>query len=190
MLLHNCVSASEGPLVHGIADEELREGPSFTEAFHRMYSFCENLSAMAVIDDDSSSDEAAPPTLREYPPRIMICAHNGLKFDFPFLCSECIRNGIDIARLAHWCFADTLEIFRAIDAEIHGGCVKLQCLLRSLAPMEQLRAHRALDDCAALQSVIRNVAEALGVSTRALLKPFSVDIDCATTTAHIGMLAD
>ena len=134
---------AEGPLVHGIADEGLREGPSFTEAFHRMYSLCENLSAMALIDDDSSSDEAAPPTLREYPPRIMICAHNGLKFDFPFLCSERLRQGVDLGFAVRWRFVDTLEVVRASSAY---GCVKLQCMLERLSrDGHHLRAHRALD---------------------------------------------
>ena len=181
---------SDGPMVHGLLDEELKEGPAFKEAFHRMYSFCENLAAIALNDDDSSCDEVEAPTLRDHPPKIVICAHNGTKFDFPFLCSECIRNDLDIGKLGQWCYADTIEVFRAIDGEMHGGCVKLQCLLRSLAPTVKLNAHRALDDCVALQSVLGNIAAALGVSSRALLKPFVVELDCATTTAHIGMLVD
>ena len=61
--------------------------------------------------------------------------------------------------------------------------------LRSPALTEPLNAHRVIDDCLALKAVLGNVATALGVRTRALLKPFAVVLDCATA-AHIGMLAD
>ena len=117
--------------VHGIANEELRQGPSFVDAFPRMHRFCTNLVEMALTDTDSSADEAATGSLREDPPQILVCAHNGMKFDFPFLCSECIRNDIDIGCLSDWFFADTLEVFRAMDAEMYGGCAKLQCILRN-----------------------------------------------------------
>ena len=68
-----------------------------------------------------------------------------MKFDFPILCAECHRNGIELERLAVWSFVDTLEVIRALGNEMHGGCVKLQCLLRCLAHAEELRAHRVLN---------------------------------------------
>ena len=105
------------------------------------------------------------------------------------MCSECRRHGIGINRLAQWLYADTLEVFRAIDSNMHGGCMKLQCLLRSLAPCAQFRAHRALGDCKARKHVIEALAASLGVSPRALLHLFAVDLDAATTAYHIGMLA-
>ena len=111
-----------------------------------------------------------------------------MKFDFPFLCSECIRNDIDIGCMADWFFADTLEVFRAMDAETYGGCAKLQCILRNCGPTADLHAHRALDDCRALKAVLESVAASLGVSPRVLILPFMVGLDNATTTAHIGML--
>ena len=80
-------------------------------------------------------------------------------------------------------------IASALGAELHGGCVELQCLLRHLAPTAELNAHRSLDDCVALQSVLGNVAAVLGMSPHALLKPFLVELDCAITTAHIGILS-
>ena len=92
---------SEEVPVHGISNEELRQGPFFVDAFRRMHRFCNNLVEMALTPDDSSGDEAATESLREGPPNILVCAHNGMKFDFPFLCSECLRNDIDIG-----CFAD------------------------------------------------------------------------------------
>ena len=69
----------------------------------------------------------------------------GFKFDFPTLRAECHRNGIDLERLAVWSFVDTLEVIKALGNEFHGGCIKLQCLLRCLARDEELRAHRVLD---------------------------------------------
>ena len=68
----------DGPNVHGILDEELREGPSFAEAFKRLFRFCENVAESAVCDDASSEeDEVTPTILKESPPRILIVAHNG-----------------------------------------------------------------------------------------------------------------
>ena len=101
-----------------------------------------------------------------------------------------MRNGIDIAMLGQWRFADSLAIFRSIDSELSGGCVKLQCLLRSLAPDAQFHAHRALDDCRALKHVLEPAAMMLGVSTRRLIQPFIVEIHYVMTTTHKGMLAE
>ena len=154
-----------------------------------MCRFCENLKDTALADDESSDDEVATAILRECTPQVVICAHNGLKFDFPFMCSQCIRHGIDINLLAQWIYADSLEVFRAFDSHMHGGCVKLGCLLQSLAPGAQFHAHRALDDCRALKHVIESLAVSLGVSPRALLHPFAVERDAVTTAYHIGMLA-
>merc|ERR1712020_13271 len=153
-----------------------------------MHRFCNNLLEMALAPDDSSGDEAATESLRKDPPQILVCAHNGMKFDFPFLCSRCLRNGIDIGYLADWFFADTLEVFRAMDAETYGGCAKLQCILRNHGATADLHAHRALDDCRALKAVLESVAASLGVGPRVLIQPFVVGLDHATTTAHIGML--
>ena len=69
---------SEQIPVHGISNEELRQGPSFIDAFHRMHRFCRNLVEMAFTDGDSSADEAAAESLREDPPRNLVCAHNGM----------------------------------------------------------------------------------------------------------------
>ena len=156
--------------VHGIPNEELKQGPPFVDAYLRTYRFCENLAEMALADDESSDDEMTEATLRDAPPQILICAHNGRAFDFAFLCSMCLRSGLDIGRLARWLYLDSLEVFRAIDAGVHGGCVKLQCLLRPLAPAAELHAHRALDDCRALKAVIDTACAALGVSQKTLLR--------------------
>ena len=66
--------------VHGISDEELKQGPDFKSAFRRMTSFLENIIVMAVQDMSDSSDDdfGAQPALKEQPPQIVIVAHNGL----------------------------------------------------------------------------------------------------------------
>ena len=111
----------------------------------------------------------------------------GVKFDFPMLCSECYRNGVCLDYLANWKYIDTLEVFKALEGQIHGGCVKLQCLLRHLAPAEGLRAHRALDDCFALREVLGTRAGRLGLSPWALLKPFALDFESNATLLHMSV---
>ena len=81
---------------------------------------------------------------------------------------------------------DTLEVVKARGNESHGGCVKLQCLLRHLTRGEDLRAHRALDDCVALKSVLESIAGVLGVSLRALIRPFVVEFDSSATIMNLS----
>ena len=69
---------ADGPSVHGIPDEELRERPCFRDAFGRLLRFCRNLAERAVTDGDSSEEETRPPTLKDAPPQIVIIAHNGV----------------------------------------------------------------------------------------------------------------
>ena len=78
---------------------------------------------------------------------------------------------------------------RALDGEVYGGCVKLQCL-RHLARGQEWRPHRALDDCFALRAVVGSLAGLLGVSTWALLRPFVVKFDSATTLMNLSMLCE
>ena len=114
-----------------------------------------------------------------------------MKFDFPFLCSECLRNDIDIGCFAGWGFADTLEVFRAMGAETYGGCAELQCLVRNRrGAAADFHAHRALDDCRALKAVLESVAASLGISPRVLLQPFVVAVDDVTTTTYIRMFVN
>ena len=117
-----------------------------------------------------------------------------MKFDFPILCSECFRNEIALSSLEHWRFVDTLDVSRALSNELHGGCVKLQCLLRHLAHAEDLRAHkalrahRALDDCYALRSVLGSLVASLGVSSWLLLKHFVFALDSNATLLNLSLL--
>ena len=168
-----------GPTVHGIPPAELAHGPTFAEAFRRMVAFLAHLTETAVAEDsDSSCDEVGMTTLRSDPPALIIVAHNGFKFDIPLLMVECLRNGIGLEACETWYFVDTLHVLRAVDAEITGGCVKLQCLLTRLRAFDgPLAAHRALSDCYALRGVCQCLAAVLGVSLYRLFAPFCVALD-------------
>ena len=142
-----------GPHVHGIPNEELLAGPSFQEAFKRMMSFVDGLCLISVQSESSSDEESKVLThsglslthFRDPAPDVLIVAHNGRNFDFPFLLSECHRNSLSWERdLARWCYVDTLDLIKAIGVEVYGGCPKLQCLLQR-TDCSGLQAHRALD---------------------------------------------
>ena len=82
---------SAEPGVHGIHDDELREGPTFAEAFARMVVFLDNSTCMAVSDDGESSDDenrCCQPRLKDRPPSVVLAAHNGFRFDIPIMLSE------------------------------------------------------------------------------------------------------
>ena len=86
---------------------------------------------------------------------IIVVLHKALKFDLPFLLCECLRSGLGSAAMADWMYADTLLLLQATDSA--GECNKLQCALRASRGPCSLRAHRALDDCIALEAVVRHV---------------------------------
>ena len=119
---------------------------------------------------------------------MLIVAHNGRKFDIPFLLSECFRSSVAWeGDLVAWSYVDTLDLVKSLDAEFYGGCQKLQCLLQR-TDSGDLHAHRALDDCRALQSVVHHLAVGQGVSVFSLLRPFAFSVHCSMTHAHIAAL--
>ena len=85
--------AACGSCVHGIQPEELLAGPDFSTAYARMVAFLEHLQVSTVAPDDSDSDADEPRVVRSYgdPPRIVLVAHNGFRFDFAILASEVLR---------------------------------------------------------------------------------------------------
>ena len=134
-----------GPSVHGIDNGELEHGPSFPIAFARLATFLDYIVNAAICERSDSSQEDVDmlPMMLYETPRVVLVAHNGIKFDFPFLLSECMRQEVPVAVFADWRYIDTLHLLRAIDSGIHGGCIKLQCLLRVVGDDGRLRAHRA-----------------------------------------------
>ena len=118
-------------------------------------------------------------------------AHNGIKFDFPFPLSECYRARMPLDFFAKLKYVDTLSIVRAIDGQLYGGCMKLQCMLLHLGERGEgtsLRAHRALDDAIVLRDVVNNIAHRLGVSTNCLLSVFSHELDLGASIAHLSSI--
>ena len=190
----NPLVSSNGPAVHGISDSELLEGPTFPDAFSRMMHFLESLAdnAFSTDEEDSSIELPEEPTLphmRAKNPDIVVVAHNGMKFDFPFLLSECYRHRISLDFFAKLKYVDTLSIVRAIDGQLYGGCMKLQCMLFHLgergAGVTSLRAHRALDDAIVLKDVVSNMAHRVGVSVQALLSVFPHELDLGASVAQL-----
>ena len=172
-----------GPAVHGIEHSELQHGPAFACAFDRLARFLDHLAENAVTDDDSSADEvAALPNLRSELPEVVVVAHNGMKFDFAMLLSECCRCSLPLRPLTRWKYADTLAVAKAAGML---DCAKLQCMLRATGCEGELRAHRALDDAIALRGVVKYMAEALGVSTPNLLRRFVCELDLPASAAQL-----
>ena len=79
---------------------------------------------------------------------------------------------------------------RALDSELYGGCLKLQCLVRRCASHSDLRAHRALDDCFFLRDVVVNFSQLLDTTIIDLLSPFVVSMDWQATGASLAVLLD
>ena len=167
--------------VHGIPAAELEAGPEFLTSFVRMVAFLEHVQVSTVEhDSDSDSEPRDIKTYSDPPPRLLLVAHNGMKFDFPMLVSEIFRSGADFKPLQRWLFVDTLDVFRAAAAP----CAKLQCLYRELAADRSLRAHRALDDAVALLRVAVTQAERYGVGLQELFAPFVVECSVEETMAQ------
>ena len=88
-------------------------------------------------------------------------------------------------------YVDTLSMVRAVDGQLYGGCMKLQCMLLHLGERGEgtnWRAHRALDDAIVLRDVVNNIAHRLGVSTNSLLSVFSHELDLGASVAHLSSI--
>ena len=172
--------------VHGISASELLSGPSFSEAFWRFDAFLRH-AALSVLDaEDDSEDEQQTATAMKPDQDILIVAHTGMKFDFPFLLSEAMRAGIGPGVMATWRYVDTLDVLQATDCE----CGKLQCAFRAFSGRPGLRAHRALDDCIALGSVVRYISASLGLTPWRLLRHFAARLDEDSTRAGLSALLE
>ena len=172
--------------IHGIPHEELLSGPCFAEAFARLDHFLRHASLSVLESDDDSEDGRLPAVTMKQDLEVAVVAHNGAKFDFPFLLSECMRAGLGPAVMSNWIYVDTLDVLRATDRA--GECKKLQCALRVCSGPPSLRAHRALDDCIALESVVGHVSASLGITPWALLRPFACRLDETATVAQMSAL--
>ena len=169
--------------VHGIPHEELLRGPSFGEAFARLDQFLQ-YAALSVADSDEDSEDGRTAAAMKQDLEVCLVAHNGAKFDFPFMLQECLRTGVGPALMLSWVYVDTLDVLRATDRA--GECAKLQCALRVCCGPPTLRAHRALDDCVALEAVVRHVSASLGNKPWELLRPFAFQLDGTSAVAQMN----
>ena len=146
-------------------------GPSFVDAWSRFLQWIDALLNSTVSDD---IDVGRAPTILENP-SVALVAHNGFRFDFPFLLCELLRHNLDV-QFEQWYFIDTLVVFGAINH----GCLKLQCLARD-AVIDAGNAHRALDDSIALRNVSIVMAQRLGITSKQLLSMFLCEFDLASS---------
>lgn len=172
--------------VHGISPEEIAAGPSVIEALARLTAFLEHLSEAALSDDGSSDEGSALPRLRSRVPAVLLAAHNGARFDFPMILSQCWRCNVVPPELETWLYVDTIDVLRAVGGD--PSCQKLQCQRSGRGLLVEACAHRALDDCVALSAVMSAAAESLGLEPCDLLARFAVKLDLAATAAELAFL--
>ncbi len=171
-------SASSDEAVHGIHRRELEQGVSFKRAYEQLNAFLNNALDMAMSEDSESEEEPTPPRLKNERPTLLLVAHNGRKFDFPFLIAECARN--NLALNADFAYVDTL----AISQTLGNPCSKLQCLVHRLSTSE-LRAHRATEDCFTLRQICFAMGHTLGIEALQLLSRFAEGCDVDRTVANL-----
>ena len=182
--------------IHRIPPEEIAQGPDFACAFGQFVSFVEGLVNTALEsdtesdDDDDDDGQARAPRIAEEPPRVVIAAHNGERYDFTMLLCECERNGVLWQRMmAHWLFVDTLHIFDSIPMDL-GGCRKLQCVSRFCSGADHgMQAHRALADTIVLRAVAEHISQFFSVSLSELMRPFCLQLDVDMTARYLNALA-
>ena len=174
--------------VHGISPETLLQGPPFREAFQHLEQFLRYASVSVPASETDSEDDAAQAPAAYMKPDldIVLTGHNSFRFDYQFLLAECLRCGLGASAMARWLYVDTMDLLRATDCA--GECKKLQCAFRACSGPSCLRAHRALDDCVALEAVVEHVSARLGVSSLKLLRIFARRMDDAATVAQLGAL--
>lgn len=183
--------------VHGISAEESAQSPSFPEAWSRFVAFVADIINMTLeVSSSSSGEEATGDAGRrearpaERPPSVLVAAHNGIRFDFAVLLFECYRHRLSFSNLGDWFIVDTLSLLRAVGANEDGHCLKLQCMTQKMHRGQGLRAHRALDDCIALRSVLDLAAARLDCSLQDLLLKFVRKIDIEGSLAQVSTLFD
>ena len=178
--------------VHGIPEGDIVTGTPFPIAWTRFLSFTEAVLNTVIHESNGESEDESPVQLRppDDPPSLLICAHNGLRFDFAMLLFECERHKLPMTPFRRWFFLDTLHVVDSAKGEIGNACSKLQCLVNTLADTQDLRAHRALDDTLALRHVMHSIAYSLGCSLRDLLLPHAFAWDEQASVAQVAALLE
>ena len=184
--------AQDAARVHGISDEAIASGTPFPMAWARFVSFTESILNIVVQESSGESEDESPAQLRppDEPPILLVCAHNGLRFDFAMLLFECARHKLPMTPFRRWLFLDTLHVVDSAKGELGNACSKLQCLVNTLADTQDLRAHRALDDTLALRHVMHSIAYSLGCPLTDLLLPHAVEWDEQASVAQVAALLE
>ena len=68
--------------MHGIADDEIAQGPCFVEAWRRFLDWTDFLLNTAVTESDPDTDDDDDPRLPRLPgepPILLLAAHNGVR---------------------------------------------------------------------------------------------------------------
>jgi len=181
----------EAAKVHGIGPAETAISPTFPEVWKAFLHFIESLSNFHIQEaaSDSDSDPRELPVIADDPPVILMGAHNGIKFDFAMLLFECHRHDLDLSVFEQWMFVDTMHVVAAAKESV-GSCLKLQCLALHACDHEELRAHRARDDCVTLCRVMVYVASKLGVSFPRLLHAFAARLDLPVSLTQVSSMIE
>ena len=91
--IQRSASAQAAAAVHGITDEEIALGSTFPEAWARFLAFVEACSNNMIQESEEDTDEEPLlPRPLSVQPIVCCAAHNGIKFDFAVLFSECQRH--------------------------------------------------------------------------------------------------
>ena len=67
--------------VHGITSEEVKQGPSFEQAWMRFLTWIDDVTNSATKYEVESDDDTGLPTLLE-DPAVVLVAHNGIRLIF------------------------------------------------------------------------------------------------------------
>ena len=189
--IQRSASAQAAAEVHGISDDEIVLGATFPESWARFIAFAEACSNNVLHEFGEDTDEellpSRPPDVR---PTVCCAAHNGGRFDFAVLLFECQRHNLSFSPFRQWLFVDTLHLLDCVKTELGGACLKLQCLINTMAEAKALRAHRALDDCVALRHVMHDVAFKLDCSVTDLLRKFAHQWDEQASLPQIAAFVE
>ena len=135
-------------------------------------------------ETDSENEDPELTQLLSEPPLLLLGGHNACRFDFPMLLAECLRHCVPCECFKKWLYVDTLHVVGAFEYP----CKKLQCLVKHLGETADLRAHRALDDTAALRHVSNVLAERVGCTLPGLMRQFAIELDFDRSLVVLSIL--
>ena len=183
-------SSAAAERVHGIGADELSSAPPFQTMFKRFLRFLREVASPLHRGDQRSKRIRC--AIRDDPVEICLVAHNGMKFDFAVLSSQCWREGIPLQQLANFKYCDSLELLQVLnmpsDLQHSLGdmsCLKLQCLGRCFKGQQ---AHRALEDVRKLQQILVTVSERIDISIAQLVNQISRRMDLGSIEATLNCL--